>query len=461
MKLKTLLPVLLIATAAGCDSILEVHPINTVEESDAISSPGGARAAVAGMYDALQSTSYYGGQMTFFGDLSAEDVQHTGTFSTYRQVDLNGLSADNTSIQGNWNAMYRVVGRANIIIARVPSVTGLAPAERDEMLAAAYFIRGLSFHNLQKFWGELAPTGLGIPLPIQPNTPTQAAQIARSTTAETYTQILSDLAAAESLMTAAGGGGSDPRRITLGAIRAIRARVMLYQGNYAGAETEAQAVMAMGYILAPIYADLFDEDPGTGEEIFLLEFTPVDFQLLGFYYRAKGAAGGRREIGPTNTLIQQWAPGYTGTAASFVTSDLRGQHDISFQGTTVYGSKWPTGVGGEDAHVIRFAEVLLIKAEAEARQNKLAEADSAVDAIRVRAGLAPIDLVALGQTAAIAEILRQRRLELAFEGDRWPDLLRTGEIANVFPTMPAYQRLYPIPLSEIDIAANMVQNPGY
>ena len=461
MNLKTLLPVLMVATAAGCNSILDVHPINDTEEADAISSPGGARAAIAGMYDGLQSTSYYGGQVTFFGDLSAEDVQHTGTFSTYRQVDLNGLTTDNTSIQGNWNAMYRVVGRTNIIIARVPAVAALAPEERDQMLAEAYFVRALTFHNLQKFWGELAPAGLGIPLPLVPTTPSVAAQIDRATTAETYTQILSDLAAAESLMTAAGGGGADPRRVTLGAIRAIRARVYLYQGNYAAAETEAEAVMGMGYVLAPNYADLFGEDPNTGEEIFLLEFTPVDFQLLGYYYRAKGAAGGRREIGPTNTLVQQYAPGFTGTPASFVTSDLRGQHNISFQGTTLYGSKWGTGIGGEDAHVIRLAEVLLIKAEAEARQNKLAEADSAVDAIRVRAGLPVADLAALGQAGAILEIIQQRRLELAFEGDRWPDLLRTGEIANVFPTMPAYQRLYPIPLSEIDIAPNMAQNPGY
>jgi hypothetical protein len=192
----------------------------------------------------------------------------------------------------------------------------------------------------------------------------------------------------------------------------------------------------------------------------VLQFTPVDFQLLGYYYRAKGAAGGRREIGPTTTLIQQYAPGYTGTPASFVTTDLRGQHDISFQVTTVYGSKWPTGIGGEDFHVIRFAEVLLNKAEAEAQQGKLAEADSSLDAIRARAGLAPLDLVALGQPAAIDAILQERRLELAFEGQRWPDLVRTGRVIAVL-AIPAYQQLYPIPLNELDVAPGLVQNTGY
>ncbi len=217
----------------------------------------------------------------------------------------------------------------------------------------------------------------------------------------------------------------------------------------------------MGYSLAPNYADLFTQDgQDTPEDIFVLEFTPVDFQLLGYYYRAKGAAGGRREIGPTTILIQQYAPGYTGTPASYVTTDRRGQRNISFQGTTVYGSKWPTGIGGEDFHVIRFAEVLLIKSEAEARQGKLAEADSGVNAVRARAGLAPLNLTALGQTAAIDAILQERRLELVFEGDRWPDLVRTGKAIATLG-LPPFQQLYPIPLNELDVAPGLVQNTGY
>jgi hypothetical protein len=186
----------------------------------------------------------------------------------------------------------------------------------------------------------------------------------------------------------------------------------------------------------------------------------VDFQLLGYYYRAKGAAGGRREIGPTATLLLQYSPGYTGTPASYTPVDLRGQRNVAFQGSTLYGAKWPTGIGGEDAHVIRYAEVLLIKAEAEARQNKLVEADSSIDLIRVRAGLAPLDLVALGQPAAIAAILQERRLELVYEGDRFPDLVRTGLAVTVLG-IPAFQQLYPIPLNELDVAPGLVQNTGY
>ena len=89
--------ILLLAFAAGCNNVLDVHPINEVDESQAITTPAGARAAVAGLYDALQggntdpaatqNIGYYGGQLLFLGDLSADDVEHTGTFTTYRQMD--------------------------------------------------------------------------------------------------------------------------------------------------------------------------------------------------------------------------------------------------------------------------------------------------------------------------------------------------------------------------------------
>ncbi len=464
MTRKTLLPAVVVLVAAGCNSILDVKPINQVPEATAIETPAGARAALAGMYDGFQSTGYYGGTFVFFGDLSGDDVRHTGTFTTYRLADNNQLTADNTTIEGLWDALYGVVGRANILIDRVPTVVSDEPAwpsERDQILGEAYFARGLTFHNLQTLWGEQATTGLGVPIPLVPvpaSDIASAAQVTRATTGDVYTRILSDLAKAESLMTVSGQSAGATHG-NLGAVHAIRSRVYLFQQNWAGAEAEARAVTAMGYNLDPVYGNLFNDGYGA-EAIFVLDFTPTDFQLLGYYYRAKGTAGGRREIGPTTGFIRQYAPGYNGTPASFVTADLRGKHDISFQGSQVYGSKWGSGIGGEDFHVIRYAEVLLNQAEAQAQQGKLAEADSGVNAVRARAGLGPLDLVTLGQPAAMDSILQQRRLELAFEGHRWPDLVRTGRAVAVMG-IPAFQQLYPIPLNELDVAPGLVQNTGY
>jgi len=467
MKRYLLRPLLLVVLVAACDSILDVAPINEVSEEQAIISPGSARAALAGLYDALQDGSYYGGDFLFFSDLSAEDVEHTGTFTTYRQVDQNDITSDNGSIEAVWDALYITVGRANIILQRVPGVPGLDPAERDQMLGEAHFVRALTYHNLVKLWGE--PTGMGVPVVLVPPVDIpSASQVTRATTAEVYTQILVDLQQAESLMTV-GGAPADAKRGSIGGVRAIRARVLLYQGNYAAAEAEAESVATMGYALEPVYGSLFAPAGGeTDEDVFRLDFDPVDFNFLGYYYR-HSEAGGRREVTPRESLAVAYDPTYVvGDPTSYNPVDRRGQRNVAFydptDATSIYGAKWLTGIGAEDLHVIRLAEVLLIQAEAEARQNKLLEAEATLTPVRLRAGLAAARVDLMTQAAAISTILNERRLELAYEGDRWPDLVRTGlAVARLgLPPARAFQVLYPIPLNERDVTTPpLPQNPGY
>ena len=111
---------------------------------------------------------------------------------------------------------------------------------------------------------------------------------------------------------------------------------------------------------------------------------------------------------------------------------------------------------------IRLAEVLLIRAEALARQNDLVGAVDTYNLIRERAGLPPHTLgtEVTTQEDVLAAIDVERQLELAFEGDRWPDLVRTGRAVEVMQ-MAEYQALYPIPQTEIDVAPGVTQNPGY
>ncbi|HLA64449.1 MAG TPA: RagB/SusD family nutrient uptake outer membrane protein, partial [Rhodothermales bacterium] len=110
----------------------------------------------------------------------------------------------------------------------------------------------------------------------------------------------------------------------------------------------------------------------------------------------------------------------------------------------------------------RFAEVVLTRAEALARQGRLAEAVVQYNRIRVRAGLAAhvLGTDVTSEDEVLAAIWNERRLEFAFEGDRWPDLVRTGRVPTVMG-IPATAALYPIPQRELDIAPNMTQNPGY
>jgi hypothetical protein len=440
---------LVLTALAACDNVLDVEPVNDLTEEKAIVDPTGARAAVAGIYDALQGGSYYSESFMVFSDLPGDDVEHTGTFSTYADADANRLTADNSTLEGIWDALYRAVGRANIVIERLPGVNGLEDEEREQMLGEAYFLRALTFHNLVKLWGDSADSGVGVPIPTTvPKSVAEAAQISRATTGETYAQILSDLQEAEQRMTV----DQASRRASLGAVQAIRARVHLYRARWADAETAAETVVSMGYQLAPDYSDLFSADGAdTPEDIFKVAFTPVEFSLLGFYYRARGE-GGRQEVAPSATL-----------QALYTSGDARGSWNIAFRGTRRYGSKWPTGAGDEDIHVIRFAEILLIKAEAEARQNKLTEAVASLNPVRERAGLTPLDATGMTQDEVLEAIFLERRLELAMEGDRWPDLVRRGRVLiELGLAGRPEQRLFPIPLNEIDVTnPPLQQNPGY
>ncbi|MEO8294421.1 MAG: RagB/SusD family nutrient uptake outer membrane protein [Gemmatimonadota bacterium] len=426
----------------GCNSLLDTTPKDQLPEDRAITSAGGARAALAGAYNALQSGSYYGGDFYLFGDLSSDNAVDVGTFNSYADAAGNQLTADNTTIGDIWASIYSAIHRANVLIAKVPGVPDLDPVERDQILGEAYFLRALHYHNLVKTFG-------GVPLRLQPAaTVEEASQIARATTAEVYVQILSDLQQSETLIT----NTSPATQATIGAVKALEARVYLYQSDWANAKAAADAVIGMGYTLAANYSDLFDpEGQDTPEDIFKVTFTAQQYQYM--YYWISCSVGGGCELAPTQSLIDAYDP-----------ADERLAWSIS--GDTepdAWGTKYPTTAGAEDIHAIRFAEVLLIKAEAEAQLNNLQVAVDNYNLLRVRAGVLQ-DVLGVDVTTqqdVLDAIDHERRLELAFEGDRWFDLVRTGRVATVLPGVPAFQYLYPIPQSELDVAPNLAQNPGY
>ncbi len=452
MLKKTGTALLLAVALAGCDSLLDQNPVDELPEDIAITTPEGARAALAGAYAALQEDSYYGGDFYLFGDLSSDNSVHDddGTSNSYADADANQLLSNNGVIEDIWASIYAAIHRANVLIDRVPSVTGLDPAERDQILGEAYFLRALHYHNLVKVFG-------GVPLRLEPAASVEeASQIARSTEAETYAQILSDLQQAGSLMTST----APANHATLGAVDALQARVYLFLEDYANANSSANAVIARGYDLAASFSDLFDADgQDTPEDIFKVTFTDIQYQYM--YYWISCDVGGGCELAPSQELIDAFVDPYDPSTDARLTWSITGSF-LPLTEPDAWGTRYPTTAGGEDIHAIRFAEVLLIKAEALARMSQLQPALDEVNKIRVRAGLAPLTLGVEVTTQAdvLAEIDRQRFLELAMEGDRWSDLTRRG-VAETVLGIPAFQTLYPIPLSEIDVAPNIVQNPGY
>lgn len=450
--------------ALGACSILDTSPPDELSDDLAIQTPSGARAALAGAYNELQDGFYYGGTMTHFGDLYADNANETGTFTSYKEAAARDLFADNADITGMWEHIYDAIKRDNKLIEKVPGVSGFATGEQDQILGEAYFLRALNYHNLVKHYG-------GVPIRLATFTdPTSTDTITRATAAQVYAQILSDLTQAEILIT---NTTTPDNHATIGAVKALFARVYLFQGNYALALAKAQEVEALGYALAPNYADLFNsDDANTPENIFKLTFTSASDQanLFGYYWLSDklDAGGGRFELGPTQSLID---------AYDTLSTDIRLRWNIQpnpedsipgagyVEGTSAggsYGSKFPTPNGAEDFHVIRFAEILLIEAESYAQLNQLANAVASYNLIRIRAGLAPhaLGVEVTNKQEVLDAIDRERRLEFFEEGDRFTDLVRTGRAQAVLG-IPATKELFPIPQEEIIAAPGVTQNPGY
>lgn len=450
MRIRTALPAIALLIAAGCDDALTVEPVNEVAEETAISDAASARAALTGAYNALEEDYYYGDTFLVFGDMVSDIVEHVGTFTSYLEVERHATQAGNGAVLGMYEDIYLGVNRVNVILQKVPTITDLAPEERDQILGEAHFLRALHYHNLVKYFG-------GVPLRLEPASGIdEAAEITRATVDETYAQILSDLDQAEQLITEAPG----PTRASLGAVHALRSRVLLYRQDWAGVLAAADAVEAEGYELAAAYSDLFTpEGADTPEDIFRVTFTATVYNSVGYYY----SPDGRYEVAPTCTLLQFYDPGYACGSESYNPTDDRGAWNVAVIDGYPYGTKYPTAIGAEDIHVIRFAEVILNRAEALARTGALSAAITQLNRLRARANGAPLTLAGVGgtQQAVVEAVWDERVRELAMEGDRWPDLVRTGRAVELLELADDHTLLFPIPQNETDVSPLVDQNPGY
>ena len=447
----TIVPALLLASVLGAcdDSFLDVTPVDELAEDVAIVDEESAMAALMGAYSGIQDDFYYGGDYVMWSETLTDNVEHTGTFEEFADGDLLFLTADNGSITGMWENIYDAINRANILIERIPQVEDLSQAQQDEIIGQAHALRALAYFDLVRGYG-------GVPIVLSPPTDLDdAALIERSPTSEVYDQVETDLATAEDLVSAMSN--DDRSFVTPGFIDALQAQVALYQEDWAGAAAAARDVVESGdYALVEDYGALFTAGGApTSEDIFRVIFTATDEQFLGHYYRFAG----RFEIGATEDIYGLYDPVEDERwAATFGESRTDGIEMV----------KYPIATGG--VHIIRYADVLLILAEALAQQGgliNLTEAVEHLNEVRTRAGEDPYTCCTLiddlqSQQDVLNAIYLERRLELAFEGEYWFDLVRTGRAAAVLgESLDAHEVLWPIPVSELDVAPNLTQNPGY
>ncbi|CCH00011.1 RagB/SusD domain protein [Fibrella aestuarina BUZ 2] len=435
----------LLVALASCNT-LDVQPFQQLPDNRAITDAGSARAALLGTYSQVQN--YYQLNYPVLGYLPGDNVRFNGTLNQFNQLDQNALSADNVIITDTWTQLYQTINSANNVLAALPDLTDplLPTAEKNQLLGEAFFIRSLAYFDLARGWG-------GVPLVLKPTrSAADGRGIRRSTVAQTYDQVLADLTEAERLLPDA----ATRNRATKNTARALRARLHLYRQQWAEAETYATQVLGnTNYRLVTPYRAFSAAPFGSTESVLELTYSIADQnnQWNNWY---PSALGGQYTLQPTPeliTLVNNASAGGNRSAALLATVRV-GSTDF------VYGNLYNRAAQRDDpAYIIRIAEVYLIRAEARARQGKLADALADLNAVRSRAGVPAA--TATTAEAVLLAIEDERRVEFAFEAHRWFDLVRTGRAGAVLGITDARKWLFPIPFNDIAADPDLEQNPGY
>lgn len=436
---------------SACANLLNVEPVNQIDASTDLKTEQSVRVALTGAYDALSGGFIYGGEQNVFSELLGDDgeIRFRGTFAYLGNVWRKQILPLDASATTTWMNSYSAINRTNRILATIDT---LLPADRNSVQGQALFIRGAVYFELVRLYGKTFGDGNNATNPAVPLITTPLAAFStgvitaedsrsRNSVAEIYAQVVSDLTTAESLLPAT----SDGTRANKAVAAALLSRVYLMQGDYVKARDAANRVITTNrYTLASNFIECFRESlPGfSGETIFRIPVLEQDgVNSLNTYYSA--TPGGRRDMEVLTKHMGLYEAGDDRANMFFLSSGRR------------LSSKWTDQFG--DMPIFRIAEMYLTRAEANHRLGTEVGATPLADVNRIRAR---VKLPAL-TSVTLDAILKERKLELAFEGHLLHDLKRTRR--NVTATLPfsANNLVFPIPQREIDVNKNLVQNPGY
>jgi len=460
-------------------SFIELTPISTVTVDVVYKTDKDFSDALTASYNSLQSmyTDRY-----VIGDIRSDDSwQEISKSNSDSYSDAFTTTSTDAMLSTLWENSYRGLFRLNTILSKIEPLTDKEIPKKARYIAEAKFLRALIYFDLVRVFGN-------VPMVVLPLTTQDAYKTPRETVANIYSKvIIPDLLAAETGLLAKYTG-ADVGRPTIGAAKALLGKAYLTIKDFAKAEAKLMEVTTMGYSLLPKYTDLFDysKNEHHAEYIFDIEFeegigegqpwtrrfAPNLVTFTTFY----GIGGnGDEKNGPTQTLIDL-----------FDAKDLRKDISVGVKGgyygangvfiklpvstMQTYTKKYITSVAAVDDSranwkVIRYADVLLMIAEAMNENGKTDLAIPYINLIRIRGGLTGYS-TGMTQLALRDAIALERRLELSFEGHRWFDLVRTGKAYDVCKAlgMKDYMTVWPLPLSQVVLIndpAIFPQNPGY
>ncbi len=438
----------------ACEKKLDISPTQSISQEDALLTEGDVNVTLTGAYDGLQDATLYGGDIQVINELlgNSDNILFTGTFAGLADIHALEITTQNTFARDTWQEAYNTINRVNNVLGALDKVTSSQQA-KDRVEGEALFIRSSMFFELVKLfaktWGDGDNnTNPGIPLILTPTTGIEEKDyVSRNSVAEVYAKIVEDLTRAESLLPANNG-----IKASKGAAAAMLSRVALMQGDYETARDAANRVISSErYSLVGNFENLWYTDMNNGganpaEYIFAMTVIRQDgTNSLNTYFGIStgvSGTGGRGDSKVLSAHINKYEEG-----------DERGDF-FAQVGSNFYTQKHLDIYG--NVLVVRLGEMYLTRAEANLRLGTEVgnEPLDDVNLIRERAGLDPLGSVTL------EDILNERFLELAFEGQGLSDAKRTRSSWSGTPWNSPLLIL-PIPQREMDVNKNLVQNEAY
>ncbi len=474
----------------GCSDFLSVNPQGVLTQEAFPTTASDALQATNAAYSTLRNWLYHSGGFPILDIMSDDALKGSNPndgANTVGPYDDFTHAPFQDGLDRWWNALYQGIRRTNVVIENLPDI------EMDENLKSRYlgearFLRALYYFDLVRAFG-------GVPIVTSTNPPIQ---LPRASASEVYTLIEEDLTFAVSALPSKGKyAASDFGRATSGAAQSLLGKVHMYQNDFEAAEPLLLSVINSGeYGLEPDYYDANGQDGEHGiESVFEIGAVATDGGQGNQYANTQGVRGTpNRGWGfnqPSVDLRNAFENGDPREQATIIelgdvidgitilgdgtTPDVETDENGNVIAIESYNRKvWIPGLStdtqfGHNRRLIRYADVLLLAAETLNENDKPNDALPYLNQVRARARagdntILP-DVTTTDKAQLRAAILQERRVELALEGHRFWDLVRTNTAPAVLGPLGFQEGLHellPIPQSEIDLSqGTLEQNPNW
>ncbi|HEX6913919.1 MAG TPA: RagB/SusD family nutrient uptake outer membrane protein [Chitinophagaceae bacterium] len=484
---------------SGCKKFLDQEVPGAFPEQDFYKSDLDVTQAVTGVYDMMQA--HYNGNWaslymikTLLSDESNAGGSDAGDQPGYQTLDNFTFDATNDKIRDAWRMCYFTIYRANKVVNRSDPGSAL----RQRLIAEAKVLRAYNYLELVSLWGD-------VPLVVNDIAPAQYTSTGRAPKAEVYTQIIKDLEDAIAVLPDKSGYSSaDKFRVSKGTALALLGKTYLYMEQWNKAVTQFESVITSNqFSLAPSIGAAFSKNFEFGQEsLFEINYSttrsydwgnfPWDWQPeSNIHIQLMGPRADYYTKAPADSLLAGWGfilPKQKLWDAYVAAGDVtrRRQTVMSVAELQAAGGNWSnptaydyegffqrkygsfqTQAGGPVTELnygtnwrqLRYADVLLMAAEANYRAGDEPKARGYVNLVRGRSGLAPIST---SGTALFNDIVRERQLELAFEGFRFQDLVRWNLASTELGPLGFTAKHNLLPIPDYDVKTGQLkQNTGY